>query len=359
LVHVLQRCNGLTVSDRRVLLDDLLAALFTMMESHQLTSLILGEDELTIDQIFEPVLKSQDEKSIYRSLNLILELCKSTDDQNLVTVIFRVLAERLDLSRLDASSFTGLLHLLLLKVERLEDDSVLQSLFIALLGRLQVADSKKELIGLLLSQIAKRAEREKDSDVKRWFREQMASYLPAQKTATTPLLPPGTVLYQEESSGRKIVVMEVDKAQRDIIYYSTPYESVGHPKLLFEFIMSGQSIMDCRIFAVQDGPLKPSSKLYRYPFGNVFQSYSACWPQLDEIAINHLTQLKNLPELFFNSPTNDHGFQGKNLRELFISLQGIDFDDSLLMDSGFTFADHFELLDTQADSIEENELAHA
>jgi hypothetical protein len=327
-----------------VLMDDLLKALYGMMEANELTQMILAEEKGSLEEIFDPVFKSQDPKIIFRCLELVFNRCNSEDDMKMVSVIFRSLAERFDLSQVNEESLNSMLMLLLSRVEHLHDENALLRLFMTLLKKINVAEGRKEVISLLLHAMAERAVNEKDNDVKRWFQDQITSYMPAQKTVTTPLLPPGTILYQEELSGRKIVVIEVKKQQWDIIYFNTPYSAVGHPKVLFEFVLRAERIEQCRIFAMKDGPVKPSSKLYRYPFGNVYQDFRACWPQLNEIGITQLTQLRNLPNLFFRSSTNNHAYSGKNLRELYISLQGNDFDDETLVYTGLTVADQFELL---------------
>jgi len=346
LVHVLKRANGLTVSDHRVLMDDLLKALYSMMEPTELTQLILEEEngDYELNQIFDPVFQSQNYEIIFRCLNLVLTKCRSEDDMKMLTVILRSLAERFDISEIDAEGLNDLLLMLLNRVKSIDDEEILLRLYMTLLKRINIASSKREVIGVLLRQLADRMNHERDQDVKRWFKEQITSYMPAHKSMTTPIFPQGTILYQEELSGKKILVLEVEKLQRDIRYYNTPYSAVGHPKLLFEFKLNGKKIVHCNILAMKDEPVKPTSKLYHYPFGNVFSNFNACWPQLDEIEITQLTQLRNLPSLFFRSSTNDHGYSGKNLRELFISLQGNDFDDETLVETGLTVADHFGLI---------------
>ncbi|SDX71042.1 E2 family protein D [Paenibacillus sp. PDC88] len=354
LVHVLRRANGLTVSNRRVLMDDLLKGLYAMMEPNELTALILAEEKFSLHQIFGPILEGQNPKVFFKCLELVVSRCNSEEDMRYLSLVLRALAERFDLSQVEEGSLNNLLMLLIGKVERLYDEDVLLQLFSTLLKQLNIAEGRKEIVGILLRMIAERARTEKDIDIKRWFQEQITSYMPVTKTVTTPLLPPGTILYQEEISGRKIVVLEVEKSKRDILYYKTPYESVGHPKLLFEFVIRGKEIEQCRIFALKDGPVKASSRLYRYPFGNVFPDFHACWPQLKEIEITQLSQLRRLPELFFKSSTNDHAYRGKNLRELYISLQGQDFNEETLLDTRLTVADQFELLSIE-DEIEESQ----
>lgn len=352
MARILKRANGLTVSDHRVLMDDLLKALYGMMEAHELAQLILAEEKDSLEPIFEPVFKSQNPNIIYSCLELVLSRCKSEKDMRMLSVIFRSIAERFDLSLVDEKSLNTMLKLILGRVNHLVDEDTLILLFSSLLKKINVANARKEVIGLLLGELAERAASEKDNDIKRWFQQQITSYMPAQKTVTTPLLPQGTLLYQEELSGKRIVVMEVEKQQQDILYYNTALRAVGHPKLLFEFVVFGKKVEGCRIFALKDGPIKPGSQLYRYPFGNVFSDYNACWPQLNEIEINQLTQLRNLPKLFFKSSTNDHAYSGKNLRELYINLQGNDFDDETLVTTGYTVADQFELISYVQDDDE-------
>ena len=78
--------------------------------------------------------------------------------------------------------------------------------------------------------------------------------------------------------------------------------------------------MACQIVAVKDAIVKPKTKLFRYPFSNVYASNQACWPELTNIKIKNLYELQNLPDLFFNSPANNHLFEGVNLREWFFKL---------------------------------------
>lgn len=352
LVHVLRRANDLTISDRRVSVGDLLKALYGMMESFELSNLILTNGDQELRTIFQPIFEAEGSQGLINCMNLILDWAAASGDTTQLLVLFRLLTEKFDFSKIDEKSLNQMLVLLLNRVSTLNDASDFNQLFITLLGKVNISDANKELIGTLLKELANRAVKEKDINIKRWFQEQIAAYVPRQKTITTPLLPYGTILYQEEVSGHQIVVLEIEKKRWNINYYKTPYESVGHPKMLFEFVIRGKSIEGCRIFALKNGNVKSSSKLYRYPFGNVNSNNVACWPQLNEIEINRLTQLRNLPQLFFNSPTNDHLYDGKNQREKILALQGNDFDDEVLVDTGLTFADQFEMLNVEEDEEE-------
>lgn len=353
LVHVLQRINGLTVSDRKVLVDDLLDALFGMMENYQLTRLILKNGDVELQEIFEPIFAdSDDTEVVFKCINLIINWVTMERDQGQLAFLFGLLAEQFDFSKIDESTLNQMLIQLLKKVDTLSDESKFIALFQTLLRKVDIAESNKETISILLQQLGSRITSEKDQNVKRWFQELVTSYVPNQKTITTPLLPSGTILYQEEVSGRKVVVLEIPKQRWDIQYYQTPYENVGHPKMLFEFIISGKNIRNCRIYAMKNENLKPSSKLYHYPFGNVHASFEACWPQLKEIKIDRLTQLRNLPQLFFKSAMNDHLYSGKNQREKIMALQGNDFDDETLDETGLTIADQFEMLNYSDDISE-------
>ncbi|MEK5183342.1 hypothetical protein [Paenibacillus sp. FSL P4-0288] len=352
LVHVIQRANGLTVSNRSVLVDDLLNALYGILENFELTNLILRNGGHDLHEIFRPIFEAEESKSLFNCMKLIIDWASPLEDTSQLLILFRLLTEKFDYSNLDAETINQMLKLLLVKVNSLKDDSVFNEAFLTLLRKVNIAECKKEVIGILLDQIANRTISEKDPSIKKWFQEQITSYSPAHKAISTPLLPAGTILYQEEISGRQIVVLEIPKKQWDIQYYKTTYESVGHPKLLFEFVIKGKTIESCRIFALRNENLKSSTKLYIYPFGNVHHNHLACWPQLKTIEINRLTQLKNLPQLFFNSSTTDHLYDGKNQREKIIALQGKDFDDDVLVETGLTLADQFVLLDFEEEISE-------
>lgn len=157
-------------------------------------------------------------------------------------------------------------------------------------------------------------------------------------------------MYQEESDGTKIVVLERERARRDVIFHNTPYSQVGHPKLLFAFLVKQDMIRACQIVVVKDVSIKPKTKLYRYPFSNVYSENRACWPELTNIKIKSLFELQNLPDLFFNSPANNHLFEGENLREWFYKLQNKDFDDSALKPLNVNVQDFFEMFKSAAET---------
>jgi hypothetical protein len=232
-------------------------------------------------------------------------------------------------------------------VREIKNDEVFAELFLILLSKVKLASTRNvQLLRGVLSALSCI----QDAEVKEFFREVIAEFIPKVKTVCTPILPKGTVLYQEESDGTKIVVLERERARRDVIFHNTPYRQVGHPKLLFAFLVRQKKIQDCQIVAVKDVMVKPTTKLFRYPFSNVYPDNRACWPEIRSIKINHLFELQNLPDLFFNSPANNDLFQGENLRDWFYKLQNKDFDDKELTPLKVNVQDFFEMFKSAAEA---------
>lgn len=344
LARVISRQEGFTVKEQKILIDDLLNAMLAMVEPSELTKFIMKNDDV-VNEIVEPAISNLTGASLSKALGMVVERAQNTEDLALVADLFKAVARKFDLNVLDEQSFNGFLQYLFLRVQGFKNDDDFAELFLLLLSKVELASRrKKELTRGVLSAL----QRFENDEAKEFFNQIAAEFVPKVKTVSTPILPKGTVLYQEESDGTKIVVLERERARRDVIFHNTPYSQVGHPKLLFAFIVKGNRIMECQVVAVKDVTLKPKSKLFRYPFSNVYNSNRACWPELKEINIKNLFEIQNLPDLFFSSPANNDLFEGVNLREWFFKLQNKDFDDKELKPLGVNVQDFFEMFKSAA-----------
>ncbi len=346
LARVISREEGYTVKEQRVRIDDLLNAMLSMVEPFELTKLIMKNGDM-VSEIVEPAIENLKGSSLSKALGMVVERAKDTDNMELVVDLFKAVASKFDLGLLDEESLTGFLRHLLMRVGGIKNDEVFAELFLILLSKVKLASNRNEE---LLRGVLESLSRIQDSEVKEFFRGIAAEFVRKVKTVCTPILPKGTVLYQEESDGTKIVVLERERARRDVIFHNTPYSQVGHPKLLFAFLVKQDMIWACQIVVVKDVSIKPKTKLYRYPFSNVYSDNRACWPELTNIKIKSLFELQNLPDLFFNSPANNHLFEGENLREWFYKLQNKDFDDSALKPLNVNVHDFFEMFKSAAET---------
>ncbi|MDQ0255558.1 truncated hemoglobin YjbI [Evansella vedderi] len=349
LVEVKRLQNQLVVGESKIRLRELLFALMEMIEPEELLEIVVNHGGM-IEEVLEPIISEKDEKSIMRLLNIFYERAKSEENLSVVGQIFKTTAQRFDISQLAPETLSQLLSLVLQRVEDLKEPETFDFLFLTLLERLNVTDAKGELVTRVLQSTLNIAKKEERQDVIKsmfhilagkaeqdWVRSVLAPYLKERKVVRSPILPKNCVLYMEELDGTKICVIEVDKQKFDVKYHNTEYENVGHPKMLFEFhVTPQQRIRTARIYAVKDTVIKPETKIYRYPFSNVYGDFRACWPDIYGEPIKDIHQLTTKPFLFINSPSNDHLYRGKNLRDVFASLQGKSFDDSLLEETGLT-----------------------
>ncbi|GGG18306.1 hypothetical protein [Paenibacillus abyssi] len=351
LARVVRREDGFTVREQAIRVDELFLAFTGMMEPSDLKRVLMQSSDV-VSEVVKPALENLNGENLAKVLSTIVGQAEGTDSMPLIVSLYKSVASKFDLSKLDPTSFAGFLNYVLQRVTELEDDKALADLFLVLLSKVKIASTRNsEMIRSVIGVMSNI----QDAEVKQFFREAISEFSPVVKTACTPILPKGTVLYQEESNGTKIIILERDKAQRNVQFHDSVYEQVGHPKLLFAFAVRGKHIRGCRIFAVKDAVIKPATELYRYPFANVYkEDQRACWPELSGIEINNLFELQNLPELFFNSPANNHLFQGENLREWLMKLQGKDFEDKQLSSLKMSVMDCFEMFKSAAEASVDN-----
>lgn len=382
--------------------DDLVLGLMSMMESDQLASL-LAKDINTLEEILQPFLdECSDPDALRSAFTIFLRRVRLDSDLAILREIFNTMAARFNLNELDEGTVNDLLKGLLKKVTDFKDPDVINNLFRTLLEKVDLITSNREILNETLMAISSRISSERDQDTvtemyltllnsvnletiehpiiketvrillrrieveqdvsllaqlfnligpkvpMEWKREVMAPFFQDQKVRKSPLLPKNCILYQEKLDGTKIVVLEIEKQKFNVVYHKTPIMEVGHPKLLFVFNVLRDRILSVQIVAVRDKIIRPSTKLYRYPFSNVYSNtFQACWPDKNNIRVKEIYQLSGLPYSFISTPSNDHLYDGTNLRELLVSLSGKDFDESILKETPYTFSDFFDMNDTE------------
>ncbi|MFC5449164.1 hypothetical protein ACFPOG_12905 [Paenibacillus aestuarii] len=350
-----KRCNGLTVGEKKVRVDDLLASLMDIMEPSELMDLVLRNED-AIENGLANFIEEKEVESVNRLFQLFLDRSSHDADPELLGAFFRTLTERFDMSQAEPRQVDALFKLLLERVNKLESSSDFNDLFLTLLNKVSITEAEGTFVTSVLQEVLRRANLETDKAIaesmfyelakkadEKWVRQVLAPFISKERIVKSPILPRNCLMYQEDLDGTEFVVIEVEKQQFDVTYHKTSFNKVGHPKLLFEFGLRLNKVVLCRIYAVKDAAIKPTSKLFYYPFSNVFESFKACWPDLSTISVKDLSHLSTLPYLFFKSPSNDHAYRGTNLREFFMTLQGQDFNDDLLEDTGLTVGEQFQM----------------
>lgn len=135
-------------------------------------------------------------------------------------------------------------------------------------------------------------------------------------------------------------------------YYGTSY-LLPYPNMIF-FIESTTKITQCKVFCTIESCLQLSnkSKLYQYPFSNVYKNGDICWGDISLPNIGKIKDFQIIPQLFINAEMNEHlyikGECNKTdlpLRELLMTLEHKEsFPEEFLNETSFSygeFADNF------------------
>ena len=161
------------------------------------------------------------------------------------------------------------------------------------------------------------------------------------KYLKSPILPNServsTVFYAESDDNRYRFILHRKPDSIDINYGGTVFQKCGVPGLLF-YVNVYQGIMQSvKIVAVRDKFLRPNTKLYKYPFGNVNKypnSTLACFGSnsIGSIDVTDKSKLHSLPDLFLSMPTGDDYYvplqnAGLSQRMLFEKLSNNDFPE--------------------------------
>ncbi len=128
------------------------------------------------------------------------------------------------------------------------------------------------------------------------------------------LLPDNCVAFQSTGDNEKKVSILHPERRGDITYYGTLYKDFPLPRLIYKFSLhQGHRVNAVSVCVVEEGRLRPESKLFEYPFSNV-TGYKMCignnvMPKCESLhTLSSLTyHIVSLPD------NNDHFTHNKNL----------------------------------------------
>ena len=126
-------------------------------------------------------------------------------------------------------------------------------------------------------------------------------------------LPEHCLSYEADSSGNRSLVLSYPHLRADITYHNTTFENFPLPRLVFGFrVDRNGKIRACRMAVVEDKTPKPGTRLYHYPFSNVYDDTCICTGAANSIPpYKNLYALANLPQRILMLPNNDHMFTAK------------------------------------------------
>lgn len=99
-------------------------------------------------------------------------------------------------------------------------------------------------------------------------------------------------------------LIEVPAQKRPMMYFEDVY-MVPFPTLAFLFKVDAGNLTESYCFAVKDKKISRESRLFRYPYGNVYDSGKICWGNNFLGKILQMKGLDRVIQLFFGSETND------------------------------------------------------
>jgi len=126
------------------------------------------------------------------------------------------------------------------------------------------------------------------------------------------LLPENCVsFYAGEDDSRTIGILHPAR-RANITYYDTCYHDLPVPRLVFKFTLrQGLRVQTVEVGVVEEGRLKPDSKMYLWPFSNV-SGYRMCIGSNIMPKCESLHTLSSLPYHILEIPNNNDHFQAKN-----------------------------------------------
>ena len=110
-----------------------------------------------------------------------------------------------------------------------DNEQLVAELYLHLLAGVDLAgEASNELLKKTLDEIMKVNNPLKKDYLSKLLRRYKEKHV----VCTSPILPKGTLLYQEDNRGGYIIAIEVEPQQRDVMFYQTTFANVGHPRLI-------------------------------------------------------------------------------------------------------------------------------
>jgi hypothetical protein len=159
------------------------------------------------------------------------------------------------------------------------------------------------------------------------------------------LLPEGCISFLTGADDRRVVSILHPERYADITYYKTTYKRFPLPRLVFRFSLhQGLQVNEVAVGVVEEGRLKPDTKMFLWPFSNV-SGVRMCIGNNVMPKCESLHTLSSLPYLILEIPNNDDHFSasdnllGMDYRELLVHLKDKDpsyYYDKVLVPSSHT-----------------------
>lgn len=156
------------------------------------------------------------------------------------------------------------------------------------------------------------------------------------------VMPVGSFYFAAGDKDYKKICIEFPSRYCDIVYEKTEYKNFPLPRLVFGFNLYSDRICGVNLGVVEEGMLKPKSKMYIYPFSNV-SGFRLCCGGNRLPSIKSLHQLAGVMYFIMSMPNNNDHYKKERtkldleLRDLFETLKDKapeDYYKDILVESG-------------------------
>lgn len=346
--------EGIQTGKRKMLTDDFLVSILELMEDKEIVRFLMKKRYLNI---IEEYLENGEDDIVFSDLlSIILKRVKyeseKLESNTIYLELFKQMIERVDITKINSKWLNDILKATMKNVDSINEDmNVFQDLLLLLLEKGNVnenlliptlskilkaaankvsATENKEELRILLESFVKNVEGE-------WVEQILLKNAP-NRVIYDGFMPKNIVSYSKTLKFER-VILEVPKGKHHIKYHNVDIKDVGHPRLLFSFIIKDERISSMGLVAVKDKILTEESQIYRYPYSNVHDSGLVCW-SYGQYEIDNLQKLQHIPYIFLSTPNNTH--LSDNVREMYTSFSGKDFDENILVPMNKTFKECFE-----------------
>jgi hypothetical protein len=321
--------EDMIVTSKKIHVADLHKSMIAVADEWMLYDAVFG-DETNAERAVERMFEYLDNEGLgrgdkfYLALANLLKKNEYAKPGQLVEV-FRALCEVVNVAKLDSIAYANVVRGMVSRLDAITDTEALQSMMLSLLEKTHFFDSPEvELLEKVLTVIQAKV---KEFDAGDELDIELV----------TPVLPKHCVFYKA-GKGNQTVAIEFERSRIDVNLNNQMISQVGHPKLLFVFTVGSRSI-SASVSAIKDEVITGKTKLYRYPFSNVYNHAGCCWsvPQVKDVR-----NLESFPIMFLQGIRNFDLYPktgGFEYRELLQHCTEQDFNDDLLEDTGKTVAD--------------------
>ena len=124
---------------------------------------------------------------------------------------------------------------------------------------------------------------------------------------------PENCLHVSMSSAERHFIIWNHELRADITYKDTKYPDFPLPRLVFGVrMLENGKVADCSIGVVADETPTPETRMFHYPFSNVYENGKVCSGNNILPRYRKLQALKHFPRYLLELPDNDDMYSPKN-----------------------------------------------